>query len=908
MSLAAGFRIGPYEVLGSLGAGGMGEVYRATDTHLKRAVAIKVLPASVAGDADRLARFQREAEVLAALNHPNIAGIYGLEKTPDVTALVMELVEGDDLSQRIARGRSAGASTGPAGMPLDEALPIARQIAEALEAAHEAGIIHRDLKPANIKVRADGTVKVLDFGLAKATGVVPGGRDFSPADQAASPTITSPAMTQMGMILGTAAYMSPEQAKGRAVDRRTDIFAFGCVLYEMITGRRTFDGEDVTDVLGAVVRLEPDWSRLPAGCPAALHKLLRLCLEKNVRNRRSSATDVRLDLEGLLKDPPPATSVAPVPVRARTAWLPWMAATLLLVTTIAFAVPYFRLPPPPAVVRFQVAVPEGTEGPGAQLAVSPDGKHLVFAASTGFGQSQLYVRSLETGDTRPLPGTERGQAPFWSPDSLFVGFFATGDLKKVDLGGGPARTLCRAQTGATGTWNATGTIVFSTASPGGLVGVSADGGTPSPLTTPDASRGELVHVTPHFLPDGNRFLYAVQASKRETSGTYVGSLDGTPSIQILAESQKAQFAAPNQLVFVRNDALFSQSFDPGSLRLTGEPTRLAESVSRGANRVTGRAGFSVADTGVLVVIPERATTETLDLSWYDQAGRVLTQVGLANYRGFELSPDGKRLAAHRHDDETGSGDIWITDLERGTDRRFTFDPSQDPAGPIWSPDGTTIAFVAQRNGPWGLYRKPADGSGTDELLFESDTPKIPMAWSPDGTAIVFVNYDPKSGSDLWILPLSGDRKPAVYLQTPMGEAHPQISPDGRWIAYASGGVWVQSYPVRGTTYQVSSTGIQPRWRADGKALFMGSPRGRILAVAVESSGRALTFGAPQTLFDSQWANLPHASASGTNTNTFIYAVARDGQKFLIQRRPTQADADEPTMTVILNWTTLLTKP
>jgi len=897
MTLAPGTRLGPYEVTALIGQGGMGEVYRATDTHLKRGVAIKVLPASVAGDSDRLARFQREAEVLAALNHPNIAGIYGLEKSQDLTALVMELVEGDDLSQRIARG----------AIPVDEALPIARQIAEALEAAHEAGIMHRDLKPANIKVRADGTVKVLDFGLAKAMDTVPEGRHFSAADHANSPTITSPAMTQMGMILGTAAYMSPEQAKGRPVDRRTDIFAFGCVLYEMLTGRRAFDGDDVTEVLGAVVRLEPDWTRLPAACPPAVSRLLRLCLEKNLRNRRSSATDVRLDLEEAARAPQASASTARAP--ARRPLLPWAVAALLLVATIALAWPLFRAAPLPPVTRFQIATPNGTTVSAVNFAVSPNGKQLAYVLA---GPSPLFIHSFETGESRPIAGTEDAQAPFWSPDSESVAFATNNNLKKADVNGGPVQTLCPVTQGATGTWNESGVIVFSSLT--GLLRVSADGGTPTPLTTPDAARGETGHTTPHFLPDGKRFLFAVQANTREASGTYVGSLDATPPIQVLASSQKPQFAAPGQLVFSRNDALFSQSFDANTLRLSGEPTRLAESVARAGNILTGRAGFSVSQTGVLVIVAGREESVPLSLQWFDRAGQPLAQVGLANYLGFSVSPDGKRLAAHRHTGDADGGDVWITDLELQTDRRFTFAPAQDSSSPIWSPDGSTIAFSALRNGRWGIYRKPADGSGAEELLFESPTPKIPMTWSPDGTTIVFVNYD-RAQADLWILPLSGDRTPVAYLQSPAYETHPQISPDGRWLSYSSNGVWVQSYPAPGTIYQVTATGGQARWRADGRELLVGSAGnstvpGRISAIAVDTNGSALTFSAPKTLFDSGWTNRIHIAAnSNAVSNHFSFAVSADGQRFLIPRSQAQARSGEaaPPMTVILNWRSLLGK-
>jgi Tol biopolymer transport system component len=908
MSLTPGTRIGSYEVLSSLGAGGMGEVYRAKDSKLKREIALKVLPADVANDRERMARFQREAEVLASLNHPNIAQIYGFEEGPAeaghhigtgvasgfsrTIALVMELVEGEDLAERLKRG----------AIPIDEALPIAKQIAEALEAAHEQGIIHRDLKPANIKVRPDGTVKVLDFGLAKAMGAA------EPEGSALQATITSPAMTMRGMILGTAAYMAPEQARGKAVDKRADIWAFGCVLYEMLAGRRPFDGEEISDVLAAVLRQDIDWQPLPPSTPPAITHLLARCLERDLKRRLRDIGEARI----VLNDPAalapslPVSSPAGMPA-ARAAWLPWTVAALFLVAAIALSVPYLRSPAAPAVVTMHVAIPGGAIfNERSQVAISPDGAHLVLAANTEAGARQLFLHSFETGETRPVEGTAGAVAPFWSPDSRSIGFFVTSSLKRVEISGGPARTIATAVQSGAGTWNATGTIVFTSIRPTGLLRVSAEGGTPTPVTTADESRGELAHTAPHFLPDDVHFLYSVVSEKPEVSGTYVGSLESSSTTRVLAAGAAAQFAPPGQLVFVRDEALFAQSFDPRALRVEGEAVRIAPSVARSPNPLSGRAGFSVSDHHVLVVVPENtAITEGLDLAWYDRTGKLLSPVGQANYRGFELSPDGKSLAAHRHSFNPDGGDIWITDLERATDRRFTFDLAEDASSPIWSPDGTMVAFGAQRGGQWGVYQKPANGAGGDELLFQSESPKIPMTWAPDGQSLVFVNYDPTTGADLWILPLSGNRKPTVYLQSAGGEALPEISPDGRWIAYSAAGTWVQSFPTPGTKYQVSPGG-QARWRADGNELFVLSGLGdqtAIVALTVESSGGALKFGPARPLGLSGFANLPHS----LGMNHFVFDVSADGQRFLLARVPARAGAAGglSPVKVVLNWTSLL---
>jgi hypothetical protein len=568
LSLTPGTRIGVYQIASQIGVGGMGEVYQATDTNLKRQVAIKVLPASVTVDTDRLARFQREAEVLAALNHPNIAAIYGLEKTPDFTAIVMELVEGEDLLERIARG----------AIPIDEALPIAKQIAEALEAAHEQGIIHRDLKPANIKVRPDGTVKVLDFGLAKAMEPAAG----SSPSVSMSPTITTPAMTQAGMILGTAAYMSPEQAKGRAADRRSDVWAFGVLLCEMLTGQRAFKGEDVSDTLAAILRSEPDWTALPAATPQLIRRLLRRCLEKDRKRRLDSAAAARLEIDEALAAPSvvdgAAAQPAPVPRSTWSRAVAW-AAVGALATGLSLGFLYLRQAPIERLLRYTVAAPENSTV--HSFALSPDGRYITIAAAVN-GTRQLWLRPLDALQAQPIPGTEDATFPFWSPNSRDIGFFAHGRLKRIAARGGPAQSVCDAQDGRGGSWNRDDVIVFapSSGSRSAIQRVAAKGGVPSDVTK---TSGDYRY--PVFLPDGRHFLYLVTAASLENDGVYLSSLDGSENRRILADMSRVVFAplAPGgragHLLFVRDNTLMAQPFDAGSAQLSGDAFAIAEGVS-----------------------------------------------------------------------------------------------------------------------------------------------------------------------------------------------------------------------------------------------------------------------------------------------------------------------------------------
>jgi eukaryotic-like serine/threonine-protein kinase len=914
MPLGNGARIGPYEIVSAIGAGGMGEVYRARDTKLGRDVALKVIPDSFALDPDRLARFKREAQVLASLNHPHIAAIYGFEDSGETHALVLELVEGETLADRIAHGP----------ISIDEAFPIARQICEALEAAHEHGIIHRDLKPSNIKITPDGVVKALDFGLAKLAESAGGGQSAAGSELSLSPTITSPAMmTGVGILLGTAAYMSPEQAKGRPADKRSDVWAFGCVLYEMLTGKRPFDGEDVSDTLAFILTREPDWSALPLNIPAAIRRLLRRCLDKNAKERLRDIGDARLEIKEALTAPTGETVVAtPAPAKAgRGARLwPATAAALLLATlALAAAVVYLlRSTGNPAVVRFVVSPPEKTAfnffisnlAGGGSLAfnsgtVSPDGQKLIFTLQDAAGKVLLWVRPIDSLAAQPLPGTEDPTLPFWSPDSRFVGFFSGGKLKKIDVTGGPPLTLSDAPAGRGGAWNRDGVIVFAPSNNRPLYRVSAAGGEPVAVTK--LQSGEAFHRSPSFLPDGRHFVYRAQSA---SAGIFLGSLDSEEPNRIQSADTQATYTASGYLLFVRQGTLLAQPFDAKKLRLTGDPFPIAERVVD--DTANGLGAFSVSDNGVLTYRTGITTTtgQDVQMAWFDRQGKQIEPVGTpAAYRGLDLSSDGMRVAAHRHDGQ--GGDIWLLERTRGTISRFTFDASQDNGAPLWSPDGSRIVFNSLRGGSWGLYQKLSNGAGNDELLLRTNNlPVAPMSWSPDGRFIVYWLNDQKTLTDLWVLPMTGDRKAFPFAQTPFAEYDGQVSPDSRWIAYASNEtgrseVYVRPFPSGAGKWQISTDGGSwSQWRRDGKELlYMGSVAPiKLFAVDVKANGATFEAGVPKGLFDTGVVFPAHAGGIYR-----AYAASRDGQRFLIARSPSAGgdDAAHAPITVVVNWTAAL---
>jgi serine/threonine protein kinase/Tol biopolymer transport system component len=871
MALTAGTRLGPYEILAPIGAGGMGEVYRALDTKLKRDVALKVLPEAFAQNPDRMLRFQREAEVLASLNHPHIAHIYGVEEH----ALVMELVEGETL---------------PAGLPLDTALDYGRQIAEALEYAHERGVIHRDLKPANIKVTPEGTVKLLDFGLAKAIED-PATSDGNPVT---SPTLTLGA-THVGMILGTAAYMSPEQAGGKTADRRADIWSFGAVLYEMLSGKRAFDGESASDTLASVLKLDPDWTGLPSVTPPSIRWLIRRCLTKDRKQRLQAIGEARILLES------PSTSQeepAPRP-RRQLAWI--AVSAILLLALIALSFVHFRKAPAPETrsVRFQVPLPE--KSTDAIFRLSPDGRYLAIAGSLLETNSQLWVRPLDSLEARALPGTEGAYLPFWSPDSALIGFFAQGKLKRIALAGGAPQTICDASYGGGGAWNRNGVIVFTPGIGKPFFRVSAAGGTPVPVTTPAGPLSPGAGYFPQFLPESDRFLYvSADRGKPEVTGIYVGSLDGKPPVRILASPFSATYVPPNasgrigHLLFLRENTLMAQAFDSVQLRPSGEMVPLAEPVGR---ELFGfLPAFSVSDSGVLAY-SSSAAGASRELVWLDRTGK---QIGLAGppgeYNNFRLSPDEKTMVMDRSANSSAP-DIWVLDVLSGVASRLTFDPAVDNL-PIWSPDGLRVLFPSNRKGSFDLYLKAASGAGQEEPLIKLGTSTgWATDWSRDGRFILYQIPSANTGQDLWIAPQFGDRKPFPYLQTQFNEQDGAFSPDGRWIAYVSdesgrAEIYVQAFPLSGEKHQISTGGgSEPCWRKDGTELFYLAADRNLMAVPVRL-GTTITTGAPKPLFPVPLSEQRHS-----------YSATSDGQRFLVGRLA----GEMPPITVVLNWQAGLTK-
>ena len=876
MPLEIGTTLGVYEVLSAIGAGGMGEVYKARDTKLDRDVALKILPDAFVNDPERLARFQREAKVLASLNHPNIAQIHGLEESGDSPALVLEYVPGPTLQDRIAKGP----------IPLDEALPIARQIAEALEAAHEQGIIHRDLKPANVKVKDDGTVKVLDFGLAKALQP-----DLSDLDAANSPTMTmTAAATKMGVIMGTAAYMSPEQARGKQVDKRADIWAFGVVLFEMLTGNKLFTGDDLTETLASVVKEQPDLGE----APPEVRRLLDTCLQKNPKQRLRDIGDVWALLESA---PAAGRDTASAGPGSR---LPWLLAAVAAIAAIAVSVQHFgETALPTEITRFQEAPPAGSFT--VAVALSPDGRHLALVLD-----NQVWVRSFDSLEAAPLDGTNGATYPFWSPDSASLGFFADGQLKMIDRTGGLVRTLTAAAVGRGGTWSSNGTIVFSPgAGEQGLFAVALSGGDVRAVTTLSAAGGADAHRYPHFLPDGERFLYLHLTSVADIEGVYVGSLDGTPPVRVLDGGDQAIYAGSSvrgengYVLFRRSNVLMAQSFDTGSLETVGASFPVVEGVGLGQN--TGSGLFSVSAGGSLAYAPDMWMST--GLAWFNRTGERLDDLtGLTGIWNFSVSPDQQNAAISIFEDSDNL-DVWLQALSGGAPSRFTFGPRPGWEHPVWAPDGGWVAYSTSGLAGLASYdirRKPTDMSGAEQTLSSSDAGWIGVwDWAPDGSYLVYEHL-----GDLQLLPLEGDRAPVPYLETPALETYAQVSPDGRWMAYVSDAqgdqqVYVKSIPATGSLWQISTDGgSMPRWRRDGRELFYRAADGTLTAVDV---GANLAREGPAAA-SFEYVPTPKPLFSGvlsdSYTSRFTYQPSADGQRFALIAPATGADV---SITVVLNW-------
>jgi Tol biopolymer transport system component len=818
MAIQIGQQLGSLEVTALLGKGGMGEVYRARDTKLKRDVAIKILPDEFARDADRVNRFQREAEVLASLSHPNIAGIYDLQHSGDTQFLIMELVEGETLADRIKRGP----------IPVEDALQIGKSICEALDAAHEKGIVHRDLKPANVKIAADGTVKVLDFGLAKA---MESGQGPTPLSN--SPTIVRMAATNAGVILGTAAYMSPEQAKGKAVDKRADIWAFGVVLYEMLTGRMLFSAETTSETIAAVMMKEPDWTALPANTRTGVLGLLRRCLTKEPRNRLRDIGEARIAIEGLLSGVETAGDVGDATPRRRSNVWAGITAVLLL-TTIVFAalwvVTFNRAAPPE--IRVDVNTPASADP--VSFAISPDGRRLVYASSNE-GKSQLWLRPLDAVSAQPLAGTEGAKYPFWSPDNTSIGFFADGKLKRLDIVSGASQVLANASNGRGGAWNSEGTILFTPLGVGPLFKVPSAGGDPVAVTRLET--GQSAHKFPQFLPDGRHFVYLVQSGTNQ--GVYAGSLDGDVPKRLTNADAPAVVSPSGFLLFPRQTTLFAQAFDFKRQELLGNPFPLAQQAVIPFEAGILAPGYS-AGAGIVAYRSGTAGL-TRQLVWLDRSGKRVGAIGAtdtATLTDVQLSPDEKRVATYRT--VNGNVDVWIIDTVRGIRTRLTFETAFDIL-PIWSSDGSRVAFSSNRKGTFSIWSRLSSGAGAEEQLVELGQSSTPSDWSADGRFLLFRNIDPQTATDLWVLPLFGDKKPFPFLKTPFEDYDGQFSPDGRWIAYASNEsgrfeIYVQPFPGPGGKLLISADGgLQPRWNKNGKEIFYISLDSKMMAVPVKLS-------------------------------------------------------------------------
>ena len=893
MSVTVGTCLGPYQITAKIGEGGMGEVYRATDTNLKRAVALKVLPASVATDPERLARFQREAEVLAFLNHSNIAQVHGLERADGVTALVMELVEGTTLADRIASGP----------LPVDETLAIAKQIAEALEAAHEKSIIHRDLKPANIKVRADGTVKLLDFGLAKAL------EPLSSADAAgpASPTITSPAMmTGLGVLLGTAAYMSPEQAQGKAVDRRADIWAFGCVLYEMLTGRRAFEAENVSLTLSKVLQREPALDALPADVPRRVTQAVRLCLRKSLRERMSDIAAVRLLLDGAFETAAEAAEAAAV---ERSAWrraIPFLV-TAIAATFCGGAIVWRLMrdlePGSQTVVRFALpsspsVAPRG-QGTGRHvLAIFPQGTHLVYWAD-----NQLYLRPMDRLDEAiAIRGTEDAREPFVSPDGHWIGFHQNGQLRRVSVNGGAPVALGDAKNPWGLSWDADDFIRYGQG-PGGIWQIPATGGSPAQLFS--VGEGELAHG-PQLLPGGKWILFTFRPATVDSwdqAQIVAQSIKSGERITLIERGRDARFVPTGHLVYGRNGTLLAVPLDVNKPRVTGTAVPLAEDVMD-ADARTGAVYFSVSNNGTLVYLAGVSSTRST-LMWLERDGRQLRlPVDAQPFSAPRVSPDGRRVAVETLGRD--GLDIHIYDLARQALTQLTSSPLQGRY-PLWSPDSRHVVFYSDLAGG-GLYSKAADGTGAVKRLTTTRAYQVPYSWSADGRTLL---VEQRSGDlvgqgDILAVSPSGESTATPLVQTPADESEPAVSPDGRWLAYTSSDargrpdVFVRPLPnVEGGRWQIStnatSGGFSPLWSPDGRQLFFISI-GRAFSVPIKTEP---TFkpGTPTIMFE-----LPSAYRGRSARRQ--WDIAPDRVRFLVVNAgdgATAVDSSRPRMVVVLNW-------
>ena len=878
MTLSTGTRLGPYEILAPIGAGGMGEVYKARDTRLERTVAVKVLPQHLSSSPEVRQRFEREAKTISQFSHSHICALYDVGREGETEYLVMEFLEGETLADRLARGP----------IPIDQTLRIGVEILAALDAAHRSGIVHRDLKPGNVMLTKSG-VKLLDFGLAKLAAAPVSG--VSQATSLPTALQESQPLTTRGTILGTFQYMAPEQLEGGEAEPRSDIFAFGCVLYEMLTGQKAFSGKSQASLIGSIMNSDPaPISSIQPMIPASLDRIVKGCLAKEPEHRWSTAHDVMLQLQWIAEGGSLAGVPAPVVARRKNREkLAWGLLAAALLAAAALAVGFVRRAPKPApLVRFDVVPPPEVATMDVPR-ISPDGRFLAFDATDMEGKARIWVRALNSLTAQPLAGTDGGVRPFWSPDSRYVGFIADGVMKKVDVTGGPPTKICDAPGGSDGTWSPAGVILWDGSGNDPLYRVSAAGGTRSVAVALDTAKKETSVGWPQFLPDGKHFIYLVTGEKPEDSAYWIGSIDSKDKKMLAPAQTLVQYAPPGQLLFVRDRTLVAQPFDASALKITGEAVPLAEKI--GTDNV-GLARFSVSGNGVLAY----RTGETGGrLLWRDRSGKELDTLGdPGDYANPTLSPSGDRLAFNLTDPRSGKGDIWIRDLARGVNSRFTLGAGNN-VRPVWSPDASAIVFASDRGGAFDLYEKSAKGAGEEKLLLHSDDPKSPASWTKDGKYVAYSSRNAKTQFDLWALPTSGDKKPMPIAVSPFSEQSAMFSPDGRYVAYVSNEsgrdeIYVQTFPEPGGKWQVSNEGgNDPSWREDGKEIYYRSPDQKLMAVEIHG-GADFQAGVPQALF-------PIRIRVGNPRNK--YTPYPDGQRFMIAA-PLGRDAMSPT-TIVLNW-------
>jgi eukaryotic-like serine/threonine-protein kinase len=887
MALAPGTKLGPYEVTGPLGAGGMGEVYRALDTRLERTVAIKILPTQFSADSTHKQRFEREAKTISHLNHPHICVLHDIGHQDGIDYLVMECVEGETLTKRLERGP----------LPLEQILTFGAQIADALDKAHRSGVVHRDLKPGNIMLTASGA-KLLDFGLAKPVSPVAGFATLTAAKQES-------AVTEQGTIVGTFQYMSPEQIEGKELDGRSDIFSLGAVLYEMVTGKRAFEGRSQLSVVSAILEKEPvPISTTKPMTPATLDHVVRCCLAKDPEERWQSARDLARELKWIRESGSRSHVVAPVMTRTKTLERLLLAA-LAASVAVALALGIRALTRAPVQTRVTRAFIKPAPDSSLMLsgeagfALSPDGFRLAYVAAMPDRQPLLWVRPIDSLRAEALAGTEGASFPFWSPDGQFIGFFSGGKLKKISASGGPPFTLCEASDGRGGTWNRQGDILFTPSVNSSIYRVSSSGGPATPVTKRDSSQHEASHRWPYFLPDGRHFLYLAGSpfTPREhpTNSIVLGSLDSDQSKRLVRTHAGAIYAS-GQILFLRQYTLMAQPFDAKSLELTGDAVPVADSIEEDTS--TARGMFSASASGLLTYA-EGGGGADRQLVWFDRSGKQIGAVpGTDAYADPRISPDGKKLAYYL---DSSGFETWIYDITGGVKTQLTFGSASGEQSfyPVWSPDGRKITYTLYHNGKYALCQKSSDGSGTEEVLLgESDWLRFPTDWSSRGSVLTYFEGT-ENGWATWMLPLNGDRRPYLFHKSQFTEREPVFSPDGKWLAYSSNEageyrIYVVPFPEPGGKWQVSAgAGITPRWRRDGKEIFYLSPDNKMMAADVSPKGPSFQVEGVHALFEVR------------STGIFgRYDVTADGQRFVIEYEVGQPNA---AITLVVNWDSELKK-